>query len=305
MLRRKLSRGKVIEFLASLPACLVVMETCGGAHHWGREIQQLGHEVRLIAPVYVKPFVKRRQKSDARDAEAIVEAAQRPTMRFVAVKTEQAQAHSMLYRTRALLVQQRKQTVNALRGHLAEFGLVAARGVASVEQLWQAFAESAESLPELVVPTAGLLFDRVGELNAQIGELDKQMQCVVREQEDLRRLMTIPGVGEVSAMAMHAFAPPMESFARGRDFAAWIGLTPREVSTGGRQQLGRITKMGQRDLRRLLVLGAMTVTRHARRRKEITGPLASPDAGGEADQAGRGGLGEQDGSHHLGTDGQG
>ena len=109
-------------------------------------------------------------------------------------------------------------------------------------------------------------------MNAQIGELDKQMQCVVREQEDLRRLMTIPGVGEVSAMAMHAFAPPMESFARGRDFAAWIGLTPREVSTGGRQQLGRITKMGQRDLRRLLVLGAMTVIRHARRRKEITDP---------------------------------
>lgn len=159
-----------------------------------------------------------------------------------------------------------------MRGHLAEFGLVAARGVASVEHLWQAFAESAETLPELVVPSAGLLFDRIGELNTQLGELDKQMQSVVRVQDDLRRLMTIPGVGEVSAMAVHAFAPPMESFARGRDFAAWIGLTPREVSTGGRQQLGRITKMGQRDLRRLLVLGAMTVIRHARRRKEITDP---------------------------------
>ena len=272
VLRRKLARGKVLECLASQPPCLVVMETCGGAHHWGREIQQLGHEVRLIAPAYVKPFAKRRQKSDARDAAAIVEAAQRPTMRFVAVKTVQAQSRSMLYRTRALLVQQRTQTVNALRGHLAEFGLVAARGVANVEQLWQAFAESADTLPELVVPTAGLLFDRIAELTARIGELDKQMQSLVREQDDLRRLMTIPGVGEVSAMAVHAFAPPMESFARGRDFAAWIGLTPREVSTGGRQQLGRITKMGQRDLRRLLVLGAMAVIRHARRRKDIADP---------------------------------
>ena len=136
--------------------------------------------------------------------------------------------------------------------------------MANVEQLWQAFGECAETLPELVVPTA--------ELSAQIGELDKQMQSLVREQDDLRRLMTIPGVGEVSAMAVYAFAPPMVSFARGRDFAAWIGRTPREVSTRGRPQLGRITKMGQRDLRRLLVLGAMAVIRHARRRKEITDP---------------------------------
>ena len=271
VLRKKLSRGKVLEFLASQPACLVVMETCGGAHHWGREIQQLGHEVRLIAPIYVKAFVKR-HKSDARDAAAIVEAAQRPTMRFVAVKTAQVQARSMVFRTRALLVRQRTQTVNALRGHLAEFGLVAPRGVANVEQLWEAFAECAETLPELAVPMAGLLFDRIDELNAQLDEVDKQMRSIVREDEELRRLMTIPGVGEVGAMAVHAFAPAMESFARGRDFAAWIGLTPREISTGGRQRLGRITKMGQRDLRQLLVLGATSVIRHARRRKEIEDP---------------------------------
>ena len=271
VLRKKLSRGKVLEFLASQPPYLVVMETCGGAHYWGREIRKLGHEVRLIAPMYVKPFAKR-QKSDARDAAAIVEAAQRPTMRFVPVKTEQAQARSMLFRTRALLVQQRTQTVNALRGHLAEFGLVAARGVANVERLWEAFAQNAESLPEQVVPTAGLLFDRIAELNTQLGELDKKMRSIAKEHEELRRLMTIPGVKEVTAMAVHAFAPPMETFARGRDFAAWIGLTPREVSTGGRQRLGRITKMGQQDLRRLLVLGAMAVIRHARRRKEIPDP---------------------------------
>ena len=206
------------------------METCGGAHHWGREIQPLGHEVRLIAPIYVKPFA-RRQKSDARDAAAIVEAAQRPTMRFVAVKPAQVQARSMVFRTRGLLVWQRTQTVNALRGHLAEFGLVAPRGVANVEQLWEAFAECAESLPELVVSMAGLLFDRIDELNAQLDEVDKQMRSIVRVDEELRRLMTIPVVGEVGAMAVHAFAPAMENFARGRDFAAWIGLTPRQGLT--------------------------------------------------------------------------
>ena len=161
----------------------------------------------------------------------------------------------MVFRTRGLLVRQRTQTVNALRGHLAEFGLVAPRGVANVEQLWEAFpfAECAETLPELVVTTAGLLFDRIDELNAQLDEVDKQMRSIAREDEELRRLMTIPGVGEVGAMAVHAFAPAMESFDRGLDFAAWIGLTPREVSTGGRQRLGRITKMGQRDLRQLVV----------------------------------------------------
>ena len=271
VLRRKLSRAKVLGFLASQPRCLVVMETCGGAHHWGREIQQLGNEVRLIAPIYVKAFAKR-QKSDARDAAAIVEAAQRPTMRFAAVKTQQVQARSMVFRTRGMLVRQRTQTVNAIRGHLAKFGLVAPRGVANIAQLLKAFTERAESLPELVVSTTAMLFERIDELNAQIDEVDKKMRLLVRENEELRRLTTIPGVGEVTALAVHAFAPSMDSFARGSDFAAWIGLTPWEISTGGRQRLGRITKMGQRDLRQLLVLGATAVIRHAGRRKEITDP---------------------------------
>ena len=201
-----------------------------------------------------------------------MEAAQRPTMRFVAVKTKEAQARSMVFRTRGLLVRQRTQTVNAVRGHLPEFGLVAPRGIANVEQLWEAFTESAESLPELVTSTTAMLFERIDELNAQIDEVDKQMRLLVRENEELRPLTTIPGVGEVSALAVHAFAPSMDSFARGRDFAAWIGLTPRENSTGSRHRLGRITEMGQRDLRQLLVLGATAVIRHARRRKEITDP---------------------------------
>ena len=271
VLRRKLSRSRMVEFFASQAPCRVVMEACGGAHYWGREIEQLGHEVKLIAPAYVKPFVKR-QKNDANDAAAIVEAAQRPTMRFVAVKTEEAQARSMLFRTRELLVHQRTQTINALRGHLAEFGLVAARGVAHVGQLRQAVTQYEGVLPALVVPTAELLFDRVAELNAQLAALDRQIRSMVREHEELRRLMTIPGVGPMCAMAVHAFAPAMETFGRGRDFAAWVGLTPRETSTAGRQRLGRITRMGQRDVRQLLILGATAVVRHARRRKEIEDP---------------------------------
>ena len=244
------------------------MEACSGAHYWGREIQQFGQEVKLIAPTYVKPFVKR-QKNDPNDAAAIVEGAQRPTMRFVAVKTEEAQARSVLFRTRELLVHQRTQTINALRGHLAEFGLVAA----NVAQLRQAVTQNEAVLPALVVPTAELLFDRIAELNTQLGALvDKQIRTMVREHEELRRLMTIPRVGPMCAMAVHAFAPSMDTCSRGHDFAAWVGLTPRETSTAGRQRLSRITRMGQRDVRQLLILGATAVVRHARRRKELEDP---------------------------------
>ena len=178
----------------------------------------------------------------------------------------------MVYRTRGcwFASARRRSTRSAVTSR--SFGLVAPRGVANLEQLWEAFTEHAESLPELVVSTTAVLFERVDELNAQIDEVDKQMRLLVRENEELRRLTTIPGSGEVTALAVHAFVPSMDSFARGRDFAAWIGLTPREISTGGRQRLGRITKMGQRDLRQLLVLGATAVIRHARSRKEITDP---------------------------------
>ena len=298
VVRRKLTRAKVLEFLASQPRCLVVMETCGGAHHWGREIQQLGHEVRLIAPIYVKAFAKR-QKRDARDAAAIVEAAQRPTMRFVAVKTQAGPGpFDGVPNARAAgsPAHPDGQRDPRSRGHLAEFGLVAPRGVANIEQLWEAFTECAESLPELVVSTTAVLFERVDEI-------DKQMRMLVRENEELRRLTTIPGVGEVTALAVHAFAPSMDSFTRGRDFAAWIGLTPWEISIGGRQRLGRITKIGQRNMRQLLVLGATSVSRHARRRKEITDPWLRRMLAAYSGEAGRGGAGEQDGAHHLGADG--
>ena len=256
--------------LLDLFLILETYEACGGTHHWGRRIIELGHECRLIPPVYVKPFVKR-QKSDANDAVAIVEAAQRPTMRFVAVKPEEAQSDSMLFRTRALFVRQRTQTVNALRGRPAEFGLVSARGVANVEALRAELEKAAEGVPELVQQSAEMLFEQTGSLSGRIAELDRELKRRSREREDIRNLMTIPGIGPVCAIAVHAFAPPMESFRRGRDFAAWTGLTPRQHSTAGRQRLGRITKMGQRDIRSLLVQGAVAVLRH-RRGREIADP---------------------------------
>ena len=271
VLRRKLTRSKLLGFLARQPDCRVVMEACASAHHWGRMIRELGHEVRLIPPVYVKPYVKR-QKNDANDAEAIIEAAQRPTMRFVAVRTEAEQARSVVFRSRELLVRQRTQTINALRGHLAEFGLVAALGTHNVGKLEEAFVECEEFFPAPAPPAIRLLIERIHGLDAEIDELDREIRRIVRGDEALGRLMTIPGVGELTAMAVHAFAPPMESFRTGRDFAAWAGLTPRESSTGGRQRVGRITKMGQRDIRRLLYLGAMTVISCAIRRGKVTDP---------------------------------
>ena len=269
--RRKLSRGKLLGFLSSQPRCTVAMEACAGAHHWGREIRALGHEVRLVPPVYVKPFVKR-SKNDAADAEAITEAAQRPTMRFVAVKPEAQQAQAMLFHTRDLLVRQRTQTINALRGHLAEHGIVAPQGRARVGQLAGAIEDGDCGLPEEVVELGRLLLGRIDELDGKIDGLDRKLRKSAREHEETARLMTIPGVGPITALAVQAFAPPMESFRRGRDFSAWLGLVPRQHTTGGKPRLGGISKMGQRDLRRLLFTGAMSVVRHASRQREIADP---------------------------------
>ena len=219
----------------------------------------------------MKPFVKR-QKNDAADAEAITEAAERPTMHFVAVKTEAQQAQGMLFRIRDLLVRQRTQTINALRGHLAEYGVVAPQGRARVGQLAGVLEDRDCGLPEAVVELGWLLLGRIGELDEKIDGLDRKIRASVREDEETARLMTIPGIGPITAMALLAFAPPMESFRRGRDFSAWLGLVPRQHTTGGKPRLGRISKMGQRDLRRLLVTGATAVIRQAIRRREITDP---------------------------------
>ena len=273
--RKKLSRARLLGFLAARPRCVVAMEACASAHYWGREITALGHEVKLVPPVYVKPFVKR-HKNDAADAEAITEAAQRPTMHLVEVKTEEQQARAMLFRTRDLLVRQRTQLINALRGHLAEFGVVAPQGPARIGQLAGALEDGDFGLPKAVVELGGLLLERIDELDERIDGLSVELRDSAREDEEAARLMTTPGIGPVTALAIQAFAPPMESFRRGRDFSAWLGLVPKQHTTGGKPRLGKISKMGQRDLRRLLVSGAMAVIQSAVRRGGTADPwLAS------------------------------
>ena len=269
--RRTLSRGKLLDFLDAQPRCVVAMEACGGAHHWGRELIDLGHEVRLVPPVYVKPFVKR-QKNDAADAAAICEAASRPTMSLVAVKTAEQQGRGMLFRVRDLLVRQRTQAINALRGHLAEFGLVAPQGPANVGKLAAALEDARADLPDRVGELGGVLLEQIAGLDEKIVELDKEVVAEARQDPEARRLMTIPGIGPVTAMAIQAFAPPLDGFRHGRDFSAWLGLVPRQHSTAGKPRLGKISKMGQRDLRRLLVLGAMSVVRSAARGGAVGDP---------------------------------
>lgn len=262
--RKRLSRDRFVSFLSEQPRCVVAMEACATAHGWGREIEKLGHTVRLIPPAYVKPFVKR-QKNDAADAEAVAEAASRPTMRYVAVKTEEQQARAMLFRTRDLLVRQRTQLINALRGHLAEHGVVAPQGAVYLKRLADAIGDETTVLPVAVRELGQLYLDQVRALDARIDELDRKMRVAARDAEMTRRLQTMPGIGPITAVAVETFAPPMESFRRGRDFAAWLGLVPRQHSTGGKQVLGKASKMGQRDIRRLLIIGAMAVVRSASR----------------------------------------
>jgi transposase len=264
VIRKRLRRNQVLAFFAAQPPCTVAMEACSSSHHGAREIGTLGHAVRLIPPAYVKPFVKR-QKNDAADAEAICEAAQRPTMRFVAPKSAQAQAAALVFRARDLLVRQRTQIINALRGHLAEFGLIVAQGPAHLPQLVQAVENPDEPLPEIARPVLQILIDTLHRLDEQIALLDREVVQRVKADETAHRLMTIPGIGPVTAVALTALAPPAQTFTRGRDFAAWVGLTPLQHSTGGKQKLGATSKMGERTLRRLLIIGASTVLRWAAR----------------------------------------
>jgi transposase len=264
---KRITRGKLLGFFASQPRCVVALEACGGAHHWARELSRLGHEVRLIPPKYVKPFVKR-HKNDAVDAEAICEAAQRPTMRFVTMKSEEQQAAGLVFRTRDLLVRQRTQLINAIRGHLTEYGWVAPKGPSHVAMLADLLEEDemASSLPEGARTMFRLMLDLLGELDSKVVELDKEIAKRAREDEISRRLMTIPGIGPITATAIAALAPPAETFTKGRDFAAWLGLTPLQKSTGGKQKLGATSKMGERTLRRLLIIGSSAVVLQASKR---------------------------------------
>ena len=266
VLRKKLRRDQVLEFFGQLPACVVAMEACGGAHFWGREIAKLGHDVRLIPPAYIKPFVKR-QKNDAADAEAICEAALRPTMRFVPVKSEETQGAAMVFRVRELLIRQRTQAINALRGHLAEFGEIVPQGAANASKLIALVEDPECTLPADAIPTLKVLVSALTQLEEEISKLDAEITRRAKENDVARRLMTVPGIGPLIATAIATLAPPPETFRKARDFAAWLGLTPRQHSTGGKQRLGATTKMGERSLRRLLIIGANSVIikRHTHR----------------------------------------
>lgn len=263
--RKKLSRSKVLAFIDAQPRCVVAMEACGGAQHWARQIGAMGHEVRLMPPRYVKPFVKR-QKNDQADAEAIVDAASRKNMRFVAVKDEDQQARAMRHNMRCQLKRQQTQAINLLRSYLAEFGVVVPKGKANVTRL-SALIEAPEcTLPPLVVELARDQLERIDDFARRIAALDRAVREEARADATARRLMTIPGVGPMTATALRALAPPPETFRRGRDFAASLGLTPKQHSTGGKPRLGRISKEGPDEVRRLLITGAMAVVRHARRK---------------------------------------
>jgi len=268
--RKTLRRAKVLDFFREQPTCVVAMEACGGAHYWAREIGRLGHEVRLIPPAYVKPFVKR-QKNDASDAEAICEAAQRPTMRFVAVKSEGAQASAAIFRTRDLLVRQRTQLVNAIRGQLTEYGLVAAKGPANLPKLLELADGAGSALPQGARAMLDVLADMAAVLTARVTELDREIARRAKDEDVPARLMTIPGIGPITATAIAALAPPIATFRKGRDFAAWLGLTPVQRSTGGKQKLGATSKMGERTIRRLLIIGAAALVRQTSRREPPPG----------------------------------
>ena len=255
--RRKVTRPQFRQFMSGQPPAVVVMEACGSASYWSRELIKLGHEVRLIAPQYVRPFVKR-QKNDAADAEAIVVAAQRPEMRFVQPKSEDQQACAVLFRARERLLHQRTELVNALRSVLYEYGHVVPKGMAHLKRIEAILEEPNSDLPALVREECQDLIEQIAEKTARIEAKTKKAKELSLVTDTARQLQTMPGVGPQTALAISGFAPPMDSFKRGRDFAAWLGLVPRQYSSGGKERLGRVSKAGQTDIRSLLIIGAMS-----------------------------------------------
>jgi transposase len=252
VLRRQLRRSQVLAFFARLGPCHVGMEACSGAHRWARELGALGHEVRLMPPAYVKPYVKR-GKTDAADAEAICEAVTRPTMRFVGVKSEERQAALLDHKVRDFLVRQRTQAVNAIRAHLAETGVVAAKGIHNVAWL----LEAGRDVPAAARPALELLADHLRDLQTRIDIVTTRIATAQKDDALARRLATVPGLGPIASSAFAATTPDVDAFRSARDYAAWLGLTPRAHSSGGKERLGRISKAGNPYLRRLLFLGAM------------------------------------------------
>jgi transposase len=268
VIRRRVGRAKVLEFFANLPPCLVGMEACATGHLWARELKKLGHDTRLMPPTYVKAYVKR-GKNDSADAAAICEAVTRPSMRFVPIKSVEQQSALMLHRTRDLLIRQRTQLINALRAHLAELGLVAAKGREGLQQLVAAVTDSSdERLPSDAGFACQTIVAQLHAVQSQVNGLDKRITQAHRANADSKRLDAIPGFGVILSTAVVATMTDPKAFKTGREFAAWIGLVPRQNSTGGKERLGSISKQGDRYLRRLLVVGAISIVRTARMRPD-------------------------------------
>jgi transposase len=264
VIRKRVIWAKVLEFFADLPSCLIGIEACPSGHHWGRRLEALGHTVRLMPPSYVKAYLKR-SKNDANDAAAICEAVTRPSMRFVPIKSEQQQSGLMLHRSRQLLVRQRTMLSNAIRGHMAELGLIAAKGRNGTAELLEIIVSAEDDrIPEAARFSLYILARQYEAITAEIGAIEKRIHAWHRSCEESRRLEEIPGIGPIVATALVAEVGDWKAFSSGRSLAAWIGLVPKQHSTGGRERLGGISKQGNRYLRWLLVAGAMAVIRYAR-----------------------------------------
>jgi len=264
IVRRQLKRRHILAFFQKLPLCLVGIEACASSHHWSREIKALGHTVRLMPPAYVKPYVKR-HKNDATDAEAICEAVRRPTMRFIETKTPEQQSCLTLHRTRHLFIRQQTAAINAIRAHLAEFGIVASVGRQGVDKLLDIVADARDTrLPEVARACLAALGNQLRMLKAQILNFDRMITAWHRSNETSKRLDALPGVGPALATALVASVADPKAFRSGRDFSAWVGLVPKQNSSGGKQKLGSISKQGDRYLRSLFTAGALAVIRYAK-----------------------------------------
>jgi transposase len=272
VVRKTLHRTQMRRFFEQLDPCLVGIEACGTSHYWAREISKLGHEVRLMPPAYVKPYVKR-GKSDASDAEAICEAVTRPTMRFVAIKSPEQQAALALHRTRDLFVKQRTQLVNMIRSLLAEFGIEIRHGIEQALMVAKHIAvDDVPDIPPLAAKVIAGLVGQVLDLQARLREIERELLVWHRSNDVAKRLATIPGIGTVCATALAASVTDPHQFRSGRQFAAWLGLTPLQHSSGGKERQGRISKMGDKYLRRLLVVGMTSLIRRAKYKPESVDP---------------------------------
>ena len=275
VIRKTLRRPQVLPFFAKLPACLVGMEACGTSHHWARELTRLGHAVRLMPPAYVKPYVKR-GKTDANDAEAICEAVSRPTMRFVAVKSPEQQAALALHRTRELLVKERTQLVNMIRGLLAEFGIDIPRGLERALAMARQVAEGEIlDVPDDTATCILALSEQALAAHERLRAIDRTMLASHRASDVAMRLATIPGIGPIGASALAASVADPHQFRSGREFAAWLGLTPLQKSSGGKERQGRISKMGDKYLRKLLIVGMTSLVRRAKYKPESVDPYVA------------------------------